>query len=268
MKGLLLAVAAILLAVAAVPNAAAASRDTGFDEYVVWNAAGGLGGANIQTTLSVAYTPSLPSQAATTVGINAQSNNAQAGTVAIAVAGSSLTGCTVGTLTTTAGNTFGDTERLPLTLTGADCHGTVEITLTQGATLFGRINARISIVNHDLALTGTLAATVSDDVNGWNIHQDQACGTTTPCAQNTELQRFWLELVFFTIVFVGACMMGWKWVAGFAIPWFPHVLVGDVWPLDMQWAVPFLFLGVVLEWASQGWRLRKNRKVGAKAPAE
>ena len=177
MKLIVLITIVLFLAIPAVT-----ANNQGFDTYTIYNTAGGLGGQTINTFVYIAYPPMLPSQSSTIVSIDAESNFAQVGNIVIAVAATSLTGCTAGTLTTTAGTTFGDTERLPITLTGADCHGAIELTFTQGVTLFGRLNVRISMENADLTITDDSNGwIVSDDAGGWAIHQDEACGNPTPC---------------------------------------------------------------------------------------
>ncbi len=198
--------------------------------------------------------------------------------------------------------------------------------LTVAGSLTSTGSSTISITSWP-ALTATLAGglTITDDGNGWIIHQDALTGTinvvnsggqtvavsswpellatidadvavsgtltldgdlgvdilddttddaflTIPTStidvnatfNNATFQdnsipvdwNWWLELIFVVGTMLACFVMGWWFMAAFPIIIFPHLLV-PTWPFDMKWALPFLFLGIILEWVSQRWRLKK-----------
>ena len=69
---------------------------------------------------------------------------------------------------------------------------------------------------------------------------------------------WWLQMLFIAACMVAFMIMGWWFMVGISVALFPIILF-DAWPFDLKWALPFLFLGIILEWASQRWRLRRAK---------
>lgn len=69
---------------------------------------------------------------------------------------------------------------------------------------------------------------------------------------------FWIELVFWIVV-VGAAMYHGAWfVAGFALTGSFH-LMAEGWLYDLEAVLPFLFLGVLLEWGAHRMKFKKKK---------
>ncbi len=70
---------------------------------------------------------------------------------------------------------------------------------------------------------------------------------------------WWLEFLIVVGSMLGFMFMAWWFLTAFPIIIFPHLLF-PAWPFDVRWALPFFLLGIVLQWASNQFRLSRSRK--------
>lgn len=68
---------------------------------------------------------------------------------------------------------------------------------------------------------------------------------------------FYVEFSFWTVILLTAMYRAWWFIAAFTIGAIPH-LITAAWPYDQHWILPYLLLGIILEWAAQ--RFKFNRK--------
>ena len=68
---------------------------------------------------------------------------------------------------------------------------------------------------------------------------------------------FWVEFAFWAFVLLGSMYKGWWFIATFAIGGSIH-LINQAWQFNVQWILPLLLVGLILEWAAQKFRFRKE----------
>jgi len=195
-----LALAAMLLALAT-PSASAGAEDPNPDRYdtTFANIVGiiAAGGA----TWYVSYPTDVPVTGTYNVAISVSTTAAATASLAVTAGSFAGSGCSVGAFVADTAATSFASGYLPITTTGAYCFGSVRLTLAASSTTITAIRASFQIASDTVNVAGSLSVTnsggqsltitswpsllatlsggvtVTDDANGWAIHQDALTGT-------------------------------------------------------------------------------------------
>jgi len=316
-----------------VPGVQAGAEDPTPDHYTTnfANIIGIIGAGGADWFFS--YPTDVPTTGTYHLAVSVSTTAAATASLAVAAGSFQGSGCTVGTFTADTAATSIASGYLPITTTGPYCFGSVRFTLSASSTTITAVRATFQIASDTVSISSwpslgisswpslavsswpTLnvaqsgAWTITDDANGWTMHQDpvsgtlnvvnsgqqtiKVCGQTGTCGRiavdanstisigtasvNQTVQQelnlrfrgdihdpgleWFMSLAFWLMVFVGGCMMGWRLVVGFSIVWFPW-LFDSAWPFGLSWALPLLFISLLLEWAGNKFILEKDDATG------